>query len=78
LLSLLAAAKRCVARRVAAECLPGMRSQLPFVPGFFPSTGSKPGQQGPFLFVPCTFFFAFAWLPEVVFSFVLCAIGISV
>ena len=64
-LSLLAAAKRCVARRVAGECSPGIRSQLPLVPGFLPATGAKPGQQGPFFFVPRTTFFADA-LPLVV------------
>jgi len=35
-----------------------MRSQLPFVPAFFPATGSNPGQQCPFLPVPWIFFFA--------------------
>jgi hypothetical protein len=33
-----------------------MRLQLPFVPGFLPSTGSNPGQHGPFFVVPRTFF----------------------
>ncbi len=66
--SRLAAANRWVARRMAALCSPGMRRQLPFVPGFLPSTGSNPGQQCWFFFVPVTFllpndFFALIFLP---------------
>lgn len=56
--SLSAAANFCVARRVAELCLPGMRWQLPLVPGFLPGVGSKPGQQFLFLLVPVTFFSA--------------------
>jgi hypothetical protein len=41
-----AAAALCVPRFVAALCGPGSGLQLPFVPGFLPGTGSKPGQQG--------------------------------
>jgi hypothetical protein len=32
-----------------------MRSQLPLEPGRLPGTGWKPGQQGPFFWVPVTF-----------------------
>jgi hypothetical protein len=49
---MLAAAKRCVSRRVALECSPGMGRQLPLVPAFFPATGSNPGQQCAFFLVP--------------------------
>lgn len=31
---------------MAVECGPGIRLQLPLVPGRFPGVGSKPGQQG--------------------------------
>jgi hypothetical protein len=44
--SLEAAAAFCVARLVEAECVPGLGLQLPLVRGFFPGTGSNPGQQG--------------------------------
>jgi hypothetical protein len=55
-----AAAAFCVARFVALLCLPGSGLQLPFVPGFLPSAGSKPGQHGlPFCdleaFLPAVF-----------------------
>ena len=44
--SLEAAAAFWVALRVDLLCGPGVGLQLPLLRGFFPGTGSKPGQQG--------------------------------